>query len=188
VNTKMDRRKKYTRMVLKDSLMQLLKEKPISAITVKELCELADINRSTFYSHYGDHYDLLSKIEEEIIEDMQEKLQMFNMWTEELIPIEMILEYIVDKKDVFLVLLKENGENNLHKRVRNLAHGFLVSHLMRMHNIEKDKIEYLSLFIVSGSIQMIISWLDHGMDKSEKELAGMINTFANKGLLGVESL
>jgi AcrR family transcriptional regulator len=77
VTSKMDRRKKYTRMVLKDSLMELLREKHISGITVKEICELADINRSTFYSHYSDHYDLLNKIEEEIIEDMQEKLNMY---------------------------------------------------------------------------------------------------------------
>lgn len=47
----MDRRKKYTRMVLKESLMELLKNKPISNITIKEICEEADINRSTFYSH-----------------------------------------------------------------------------------------------------------------------------------------
>lgn len=44
--SKLDRRKKYTQMVLKDSLMKHLKEKQISTITVKEICELADINRS----------------------------------------------------------------------------------------------------------------------------------------------
>ena len=56
---KMDRKTRYTRMVLQDSLIELMKEKPISKITIKELCEKADINRTTFYAHYTDQYDLL---------------------------------------------------------------------------------------------------------------------------------
>ncbi|WP_338121478.1 hypothetical protein [Halalkalibacterium halodurans] len=51
MSVKLDRRKKYTRMVLKESLMKLMQEKPLSNITIKEICDLADINRSTFYSH-----------------------------------------------------------------------------------------------------------------------------------------
>ena len=67
---KIDRRKKYTRMVLKESLLEILKSKPITSITVKEICERADINRSTFYSHFNDQFDLLFQIEEELIDDM----------------------------------------------------------------------------------------------------------------------
>ncbi len=73
-----DRRKKYTRMVLREALMDLLKEKTITAVTVKEICELADINRSTFYSHYFDQYDLLSKISEEVVADMYETLNEYS--------------------------------------------------------------------------------------------------------------
>ena len=49
-----DARVRYTRKVLKESLLSLLKEKPINKITVKEVCELAELNRATFYSHYSD--------------------------------------------------------------------------------------------------------------------------------------
>src|SRR5699024_5578943 len=49
---RIDRRKQYTRKVLKESLIELLKNKPIATISVKALCEKADINRSTFYAHY----------------------------------------------------------------------------------------------------------------------------------------
>ena len=51
-----DRRVKYSKMVIKDSFIQLLKEKPITKITIKEICALADINRATFYAHYTDTY------------------------------------------------------------------------------------------------------------------------------------
>ena len=42
-----DRRVKYTQMVLNESLLEVLREKPLSRITVKEICDRADINRST---------------------------------------------------------------------------------------------------------------------------------------------
>ena len=55
----MDRRVKYTKKVIKDTFLSLLEKKNISNISVKELCEMADINRGTFYRYYIDIYDLL---------------------------------------------------------------------------------------------------------------------------------
>ena len=49
---KLDARKRYTQMVLKQSFLKLLKEKPVNRITVKEVCALAQLNRATFYAHY----------------------------------------------------------------------------------------------------------------------------------------
>ena len=46
---KLDARKRYTQMILKQSFLKLLKEKPVNKITVKELCELSQINRATLY-------------------------------------------------------------------------------------------------------------------------------------------
>ena len=62
-----DRRTRYTQMVLKKSLIEWMEQKPLAKITIKELCERADINRCTFYAHYRDQYDLLQQIEDEII-------------------------------------------------------------------------------------------------------------------------
>ena len=64
---KTDARVRYTRMIIQNTFLKLLKEKPISKITVKEICEIAEINRTTFYKHYHDPYDLLEKLEEEAI-------------------------------------------------------------------------------------------------------------------------
>ena len=57
-----DRRTQYSKRVIKESLFELMQEKPINKITVKELCERADVNRSTFYAYYTDIYDLDRKI------------------------------------------------------------------------------------------------------------------------------
>ncbi len=179
---KLDRRKKYTRMVLKESLMKLLKEKPISAITIKEICEGADINRSTFYSHYSDQHDLLYQIEEEIIQDMNQTLKKYNKDDEALQMTEKILEYIVVNSDTCNTLFGENGDATFQKRVMIIAHDHTVGHWISVNNMDPKILEYISLFAISGSIQVIQSWLKNGMDKSPKEMADIINRLTKKGL------
>ena len=58
----MDKRIVKTKKAIKDTFLQLRAKKPLEKITVKELCELAYINKSTFYCHYKDIYDLSAKI------------------------------------------------------------------------------------------------------------------------------
>src|SRR5699024_12575379 len=77
ISQKLDRRKKDSQMVLKQRLMELLKEKQMSKITVKEICALADVNRSTLYAHYTNHFDLLIQIENEFIDDMTMYMQAY---------------------------------------------------------------------------------------------------------------
>lgn len=57
-----DRRVKYTKAALEEALLDLMAEKPIDRISVKELCDKADVNRSTFYAHYGSPQELLDSI------------------------------------------------------------------------------------------------------------------------------
>lgn len=56
-----DRRVRKTRKLLKECLIRLLKEKRVQDITVRELTDMADLNRGTFYLHYKDVFDLLEK-------------------------------------------------------------------------------------------------------------------------------
>lgn len=56
-----DRRVRKTRKQLRECLITLLKEKKVQDITVRELTDMADLNRGTFYLHYKDVFDLLEK-------------------------------------------------------------------------------------------------------------------------------
>ena len=53
---------KQAKARIRQAFTKLLREKPIQRIAVKELCQEAGVNRSTFYAHYQDIYDLLTKI------------------------------------------------------------------------------------------------------------------------------
>ena len=68
---KEDRRVRKTKRLLRSALTDLLKEKPIQEIKVREIADMVDINRGTFYQHYRDVYDMLNSIEDEIFIDFR---------------------------------------------------------------------------------------------------------------------
>ena len=70
--TKNNRRVRFTRSALREALIDLILEKPLVSITVKDICARADINRSTFYPAFQDVTDILRTTEDEIIEHMRE--------------------------------------------------------------------------------------------------------------------
>ena len=55
--------------------MELRAQKPLEKIKVKELCDLACINKSTFYAHYQDIYALANAMEDEMVEDVSERTE-----------------------------------------------------------------------------------------------------------------
>lgn len=72
---KNNRRAQMTRLLLRTALVELMQEKPFNQITIKEICEQADLNRTTFYLHYADQFALLSDVENEVCQKTLETLK-----------------------------------------------------------------------------------------------------------------
>lgn len=70
-----DKRILKTKKILKQTFMDMLSKKSFEKITVKSICENADISRITFYSHYDDKYDLVSDISEDLLNSAQKEYQ-----------------------------------------------------------------------------------------------------------------
>lgn len=64
----MDLRKQKTRQAIRQAFLQMRKEKNLEQITVKELSELAQVSKATFYLHYRDIYDLSEQLQQEAIQ------------------------------------------------------------------------------------------------------------------------
>ena len=77
---KIDRRVRKTKQQLQDGFIQLRKKKDLKDITVKELCELTDLNRGTFYLHYKDIYDLSEQLESSLFISLQDVLSIFSIF------------------------------------------------------------------------------------------------------------
>lgn len=76
MNTKNNQRTRLSKILLKNALMDLLGEKgSVTKISVRELCERADLNRSTFYAHYSEPKELLEEVENELLDATQDHLK-----------------------------------------------------------------------------------------------------------------
>lgn len=81
----MDKRVARTRKAIRRALIELAEEKPVDKITVKELCDLAEISKPAFYSHYGTLYDVIEEIEDESVQQMITRMAQLtrgDMYTE----------------------------------------------------------------------------------------------------------
>jgi AcrR family transcriptional regulator len=177
-DAKDSRKIRYTKMALRDSLIELMKARSILNISVKEICELADISRSTFYAHYKDQYDLLRQIEDGTIgylEDMLKKYENKQSTREMTQMLEEILKYIADNSNSIQVLLSENGDIYFQRRFfRRFTDGQKMMKYFAGKAIDERKSEYHLVFTVNGSVALLQHWLKNDMNIPIPELAVML--------------
>lgn len=178
---KESRKTRYTRMVLQDSLFELMGKKPITNITIKELCENADINRTTFYAYYTDQYDLLRKIEDETLSWAKEAISDFIGKTdkdERMKVLEEIFQYFVENSKHLQILMSEQGDIDFQKQLFTLIYQQCgISPLIAADpnlNVGEDYF----IFAVNGSVGLIQHWLKNGINRSAKEMAESIYDLA----------
>jgi AcrR family transcriptional regulator len=177
-DVKLDRKTRYTRKVLADSLVELMKDAPFAKITVKELCEKADINRATFYTHYRGLYDLLRQIEDETIgyfEDMLKKYETRRSKREVQEMLEEMFNFIASNSDSLKILLSENGDIDFQKKVfRRFVQKEQITKYFSEMPIQPELYAYWYAFIVNGVIGLIQHWLKNNMSIPVSELAKLV--------------
>jgi AcrR family transcriptional regulator len=175
---KQSRKTEYTRMVLRNSLAELMREKPVTKITIKELCEKADINRTTFYTHYQDQYELLRQVEDETLAYVEDMLKQYNdkySKREVTQMLEELFQYISNNSNSIQVLLSENGDTNFQKKVFHyFIHNEQVMKYFPDKTLNTETKEYFSVFAVNGAIGLMQHWLKNDMRLPVRELAKLL--------------
>jgi AcrR family transcriptional regulator len=177
IKTSKDRRIKYTKMVLRESLIGLLEHKPIERITIKEICEEADINRATFYSHYADQYDLLKQIEEDLYTNISSSLSQLSQDPANpntLKQAENIFDYLRDNARITRLLLSDRGDFSFQKRVMQLVYELITTQLRMTKALSVTDAEYVYAFTITGCVGIVQKWLDDDMRKSSKAMAKVV--------------
>ncbi len=184
---KIDRRVRLTKQLIKDSLIELMQEHPISRISVKMLCETAEINRSTFYTYYTDTYDLLHQIQQEVIAELSEHIshaafsEPSNLTV---LAMTQILDYARQNSALFKVLLSKNGDDTFHKDIMLLAQEKTIKELRNLKLIDERTNEYLQLFVITGTLNVVEKWLMDDMPESTQQMAEFCSTLLYQGLSG----
>jgi AcrR family transcriptional regulator len=172
------RKTRYTKTALRDSLIELMQKRPILAVSVKEICDQADISRSTFYAHYKDLYDLLREIEDgtlSALEDMLEQYENKQSAQEMARMFEEILHYIACNSNSVQVLLSENGDISFQRRFfRRFTDRQKMMKYFSGKMADEGKREYHLVFTVNGSVAILQLWLKNNMNIPIPELAAML--------------
>lgn len=169
---KPDARIRYTQSMLKQALLSFLKEKPINKITVKEVCERAELNRATFYAHYSDCFALLESIEEDLLEAFQQSLKLVDSFDVTAL-IEAIYTMIEQQQEACRVLIFQNVCPNVLRRMISLAHDESVAYWRRnLRHITESELEMLYTHLSNGLMHVVVE----GYEKySREEVVHFVN-------------
>lgn len=151
-----------TKQLLQNAFLKLLKTTPLHAISIRELCKEAGINRTTFYNHYGSQYDLLSDISQRFLNSIEARLGSTNAADQESVHqrVAMVLEYIDENRQLSILLINNNIDPSFAERIFTLPKiGDLFSAaLTGCQDAERRKATIS--FVIHGSYKLLQDWMN----------------------------
>lgn len=162
---KSDARVRYTQRVIRESFLSLLREKPVNRITVKEVCELAELNRATFYAHYSDCFALMERIELDLLEAFEQSLRLIDGFDVSAL-ISAIYAMVERHEDACRVLIFGGASPSVLGRMIDLARASSIAAWRRqLHNASDAELEMLYTHLSNGLMNVVL----RGYDRYDRE-------------------
>ena len=172
---KEDRRVRRTRRILTQALTELLQRKQVNEITVKELTDLADVNRGTFYLYYKDIRDMIAKIQDDMFRQLNAifALHEHEIATEQTKPVLLdLFRFIEENREMCRVLLSPNGDMNfLHRLNEVLREKCLRMYLGSEPAADEKDFDYRYSFVVYGCAGIIRAWAGRNCPEKPEQMA-----------------
>ena len=177
-----DARVRYTKMIIREKFLELLKDTPLNQITVKKICELAQINRTTFYKYYCNQYDLFDKIKEDILTNLSEFIS--NIQTDSTREFMLkTLGAVQSESETFKIICSENGDIRFPAAVFDVCYSYVVPKLfVRYPFLPESQMQWLYHYISIGCSGVINCWFSNGMKESPEELCEFLETILRNTL------
>ncbi len=157
---KPDARKRYTRQMIQKAFLSLLQKKPVNRITVKELCELAQLNRATFYAHYKDCFDLMESIENDLLLAFETALQGVNPLDAEAL-IKALYAVADQNKEVCKTLVFGKTDARVIRQLIQRAKASSINHWKTSMPLATDaELEMLYTHLSNGLIHVVVEEYD----------------------------
>ena len=177
MNKKKNELYKSNEKTIIDLFIKLLEEKDISKITVREICTLAKINRTTFYNHFIDIYDVLDAVflqHTKNIMTLLGKKRSTNYRTN----LKIILTYIQENQLFYRVSFQTSTINQLKKGFEDVLkfHEMNYEHLTQT---QKEITDYQIQFLEAGFFSTISFWLEQDCNLDIDYLIDILDPFYN---------
>ena len=184
---KEDRRVRRTKKLLTQALTELLQKKQVNEITVKELTDLADMNRGTFYMYYRDIFDMIEKIEDELFQKLDVIAQTHEHGdpTQQVKPILLdLFRFIEENQEMCRVLLSPNGDMNfLHRLYEAIRERSLEIWKDQMGSLGEKEFDYRYSFVIFGCAGMIRAWVNRSCQETDMQMAELADRMIRRGIL-----
>ena len=175
MNKKDDLRVIKPRKLIYQTLLDLMKEKTFEEIKVSDICSKAMINRSTFYAHYEDKYELLtdflSNLKEEFARELNESCKENLSIREYYIRlISLFLDHIDSKRDVYNSIMVNNRSSIMMDILLSVVNDDILKRFKENDINLKVPTEVISKFYLGGVINIGMEWLSNSNKYTKEEI------------------
>lgn len=187
MNTKNNQRTRLSKMLFKNALMDLLKERgSVEKISVRELCGRAELNRSTFYAHYSEPKDVLNEIESELLEATEEHLEQIgrenDIGAHEYIL--SFLRFIKENDKQFRTLLIDSADPEF--RSKFMQHSIVQFITNLQIDLPQELEQYIFSYILNGSTGIIIQWIRSDYATDERLIVNLLFSINQSSLVNLD--
>lgn len=160
---KCDLRVIKTKNLIYSTLMDLMKEKTFEEIRVSDICNRALINRSTFYAHYEDKYELLvdfiNNLKEEFVAKLSKNRNNLDTRDYYIELIKVFLDYVEDKKDIYSLIMLKNRNSIMMDILLSVVNDDVIKRVKSDEINTKMPGNIIAKFYLGGVINLGVEWL-----------------------------
>ncbi len=179
---KENQRIRLTKTLLTDALLKMLQKQSIHSISIRDLCEKAGINRTTFYHHYGSQYDLLNDIASRFLARIADHLAEADAGNRESVQerVTMVFQYLEDNLSLSRLLLNSNADPSFAEKLFALPKiSDLMNATLKNCDDSEKKCAMIS-FAIHGSYHLLQEWINSEERLCAEAQAGLILSLARR--------
>lgn len=184
---KTDRRVMRTKKAIKNAFADLMSNKELTDITVKDIAEAADVNRKTFYNYYNGVYDVVNEIENELVSAFDKVLNDIDLKQEMKNPygiFEKLTDIINLDFDFYSRLMRMNHNVGLIQKLCIVFKDRMKLSLSTQTDIAESQLDIVVDYMISGMLSVYQSWFNSDRTESIEELSKTVSIMTFSGING----
>ncbi len=171
-----------TKQLLSEALIAMLRDKPLHRIPIRELCEKAGVNRTTFYNHYGSQYDLLDEITGRFLSDISGQLASADPDNRDSVQerIVTVFTYLEEHLELSRLLLNNTIDPHFAEKLFSMPKiTDLLSSAVKECPGERHRKAAVT-FAVHGSYRLLLEWLNREDRETPEDETALVLDLARK--------
>lgn len=178
----MDKRVSKTYKTIQEAFFSLLEEKDVHSITISELCIRADINRSTFYTHFEDLPAFIKHVENEVVERCLSCSSLYHYDTNTTDMLDTTFQTIQNNKNLFSLLFKYTNETDCWELYKKKFKEKTIPYWIKISGLDEIQVNLLLEFYFGGIFSILKTWYDSECSIDWKIVKNLLENTVRRGL------